>query len=163
MTVAWLLLTLTLAAVTLVVIRRFFGTGRIRRRIAFPLAVAERALADALGELTWERSPDVFVSPFEPVVERLASLSDAELYSLGKEAAEGRRRLLDAVRAWNAAAGNVKDPAALLPLLLTANEAARQLAAHIEGGRLEQARGLAGERVLVALVGKSAAWERWVQ
>jgi hypothetical protein len=160
---AWFLLSLSAAAAVLVVIRRFFDVGRVRRRIAFPLAVAERALEDALGELAAEgTAAGLFVSPFEAVVSHLARPSEAELCSLGGQAADGRRRLLEAVQAWNAGAGGEREAAALLPLLLSAHKAARELAAHVEGERLQEARASAEGRVLVALVGRSSPPPPWV-
>lgn len=150
----WFGVALLAAVVVLLVIRRYFGVRRTMRRVALPLAVCERALEDALGELALpDEDAELFVSPFEPIVERLARIPEAELYALGKPAVALGRRLAAVVAAWNAAAGRVEKRAALLPLVLEAHLVARELVTFLAADSLEGARSIARDRVLVALVG----------
>jgi hypothetical protein len=164
----WFGISLLAAALALVVIRRFFGARRTMRRMALSLAVCERALEDALGELVTAdpeepANDDLFVSPFEPVVLRLLAIPEADIAALGKPAAELRARLSSCIRAWNAAAGRTGKRASLLPLVLEAHHVARQLAPFVEESSLSAARSVAKDRVLVALVAAEAQGEAWLQ
>lgn len=151
------------ALVVLLVIRRFFGARRTMRRVALPLAICERAVEDALGELALpDEEEALFVSAFEPIVLRVASIPEAELCALGKPAAELGARLCACVAAWNAAAGRVERRAALLPLLLEAHHLARELVRFLAKDSLEVARAAARDRVLVALVAPPAPPTDWV-
>lgn len=164
----WFFLVALAAVVVLALIRRCYGPGRVRRRLAYPLAVIERALDDALSELLparrdaprlsgpWETLAEVWVNPFEPLTERLLKISEADLASLGHEASLEHRRLTDAIRAWNAAAGRVERPTSLLPIILTAHRAAGALCRHLEEDEIARARSEADARVLVSLVGARA-------
>lgn len=165
MALLWFVVSALGAGLVLVLIRRFFGARRTMRKMALSLAVCERALDDALGELSLTRAgaAEVFVSPFEPVVQRLARIPEAELCALGKPAAELGRRLCLCVSAWNAAAGRVEKRAALLPLLLEAHQVARELVPYLEEESLEGARSAVRDRVLVALVGPPEPSAVWLQ
>lgn len=164
MAYVWFGVSVLAAVLVLLVIRRFFGARRTMRRVALSLAVCERALEDALGELSLDERAEeaVFVSPFEPVVQRLAQIPDAELCALGKPAAELGRRLSACVSTWNAAAGRVEKRAALLPLLLEAHYVARELVTFLEEDSLDGARSAVRDRVLVALVAPSTPQTPWL-
>lgn len=169
MAVVWFGVSLAGAVLVLLVIRRFFGARRTMKRMALSLAVCERALEDALGELASTRpargsdGDDVFVSPFEPIVLRLSSIPHAELLALGKPAAELGRRLCACVQTWNAAAGRSEKRSSLLPLILEAHHVARELVAYIEEPSLSDARTAVRERVLVALVAPKDPEGAWLQ
>lgn len=167
----WFLSVVVAAGVVLEIIRWRFGPRRVRARLAYPLAVVERALEDALVELgparreapnpvPWRGLGEVWVSPFEPFTERLLQVPEADLLSLGGRASEEHRRLSQAIRAWNAAAGRAEKATSLLPIILAAHRAARALAAHLEAAELERARSEANARVLVSLVG-ARGLEMW--
>jgi hypothetical protein len=166
----WFSTVLMAAAAVLLLIRRVVGPRRLKTRIAYPLAVAERAVADALDELmAAHRARDddgeddaVFVNAFEPVVLRLAALHRAEVAALGREAALTHERLLLAIRTWNATAGQVERRESLLPTILLAHQAAQELSRHIEERQLSAARDEANHRVLHALVGPRDHGD-WVQ
>lgn len=165
MAVVWFGVSLLAAVLVLLVIRRFFGARRTMKRVALSLAVCERALEDALGELSLvgDDAAAVFVSPFEPVVERLARIPEADLCALGMPAAALGRRLSTCVSAWNAAAGRVETRAALLPLLLETHHLARELVACLEEESLRGARSAVRDRVLVALVAPRTPRSIWLQ
>lgn len=139
------------------------------KRVALSLAVCERALEDALGELALPRAAvgkgggEVFISPFEPIVLRLSSIPEAELAALGKPAALLGRRLCACVATWNAAAGRTQTRASLLPLILEAHHVARELVAYVEEPSLSDARSRVRERVLVALVAPDENEGAWLQ
>jgi hypothetical protein len=168
--VLWFSLVALVALLTASLIRRWLWPRRLRRRLLLPLAVAERCLADALGELCGrdveaQEAEEVFVSAFEPLVLRLARVSEADLVSLGSRAVENRRRLVGAIRAWNAAAGRTLRPAALLPTVLAAHQAARELSEQLDqleqGAELQQIRAEASERILFSLVAPVDPPEGW--
>lgn len=169
MALLWFVVSCVAAVSLLLVIRRFFGVRRTMKRMALSLAVCERALEDALGELVVlepaksSDDADVFVSPFEPVVLRLLSIPEAELLALGKPAVELRWRLSRCIQTWNAAAGRTEKRASLLPLVLEAHHVARELVAFVEHSSLSDARVLVKDRVLVALVAPRAESAAWLQ
>lgn len=166
MAYVWFGVSMLAAVLVLLFIRRCFGARRTMRRMALSLAVCERALEDALGELAEGGRPsegEVFVSPFEPVVLRLAQIPEAELMALGKPAAALGQRLCRCVSTWNAAAGRVEKRAALLPLLLEAHHVARELVSFLEEDSLHGARSAVRDRVLVALVGPPDPPAAWLQ
>lgn len=169
MALTWFLLVVTAAGVSLLTIRRFFGARRAMRRMALSLAVCERALEDALGELAVEapgkqrEAPgEVTVSSFDPAVMRLLSVPEAELYALGPRAVFARQRLVRCIQSWNAVAGRTERRSSLLPLALEAHHLARELLAEVEAGPLEDARARARGRVLFALVSPPEQRGPWV-
>ncbi len=165
----WFVVSMLAGGLVLLVIRRFFGTRRTMKRVALSLAVCERALEDALAELSLSEAAfagdagQVFVSPFEPVVQRLSRIPAAELCALGKPAAELGRRLAICVETWDAAAGRTQQRAALLPLMLEAHHLARELVRFVEEDSLLSARLEVKARVLVALVAPPDPREVWLQ
>lgn len=194
MAAVWLGSLLALSAVTLVFIRKRFGPRYVARQVAHPLALIERSLTDAIGELAaTETSDDVakalpfdaqvfqeggallpfpredvdcFVNPFEPACEKLARIPHGYIASLGPEAASAHLRLLAAMRAWNAAAGRPETPRALLPTVMAAHLAARELSRYVLPEELDQARRAADQRILFGLVAPAedaAASARFLQ
>ncbi|MFZ9886742.1 MAG: hypothetical protein ACO3JL_04490 [Myxococcota bacterium] len=169
MALVWFLLVLAAAGISLLTIRRFFGARRAMRRMSLSLAVCERALEDALGELatgsTGQRSTsqeEVTVSSFDPAAMRLLSIPESELYALGPRAVFARQRLARCIQSWNAVAGRTERRSALLPLALEAHHLARELLAEVEAGPLEDARARARDRVLFALVTPPEQRGPWV-
>jgi len=163
--VAWLWFSVVVlaAALALLYIRRSLWPRRLEKRLLYPLAVVERCLQDALGELcAGDEEDDLLVSPFEPIALSMARIPESDLVAFGPRAVENHRRLVAAIRAWNAAAGKTSRPAALLPTVLAAHQAARELSEQLPARALGPARDRAGERVLMALVGPAEPGEEWI-
>lgn len=134
----WFLVAACSALAALLFIRRSFLPRRIERRLLYPLAVVERVVKDALGDLVvGDGDEDLVVCPFEPEVERLALLRPLDLAVFGPRAALNHRRLCAAIEAWNAAAGQTSKPAVLLPIMLAAHQAARELSEQIPAEVIE--------------------------
>lgn len=164
MALFWFLVALSGALSATLLIRRFVWPRRVQRRLLYPFAVVERCVKDALGDLcTGDDEGALYVSPFEPEAERLARLPESELVAFGPRAVENHRRLVAAIRAWNAAAGETGRPGALLPTILAAHQAARELGEQLPASGLAPARNRAEERVLVALVGPAEGADEWLQ
>lgn len=195
MAAVWLGSLLALSAVTLVFIRKRFGPRYVARQVAHPLALIERSLTDAIGELAApdagsapstkalpfdaqvfqeggallpspREDVDCFVNPFEPACEKLARIPHGYIASLGPEAASAHLRLLAAMRAWNAAAGRAESPRALLPTVMAAHLAARELSRYVLPEELDLARRAADQRILFGLVAPAddaAASTRFLQ
>ncbi len=187
MAAVWLGSLLVLSGVTLLFIRKRFGPRYVARQVAHPLALIERSLTDAIGELAAESSDmaidgpralpfdnhvfqeggtllpspredvDCFVNPFEPACEQLARIPHGYIASLGAEAASAHLRLLAAMRTWNAAAGRAESPRALLPTVMAAHLAARDLSRFVMPEELDQARKAADQRILFGLVAPTDA------
>jgi hypothetical protein len=169
----WFGAVFVLGVITLGVIRLRFGPRHVRKKLAFPVAVAERTLADALQDLAdrgassedfrvlrvrddgflHDESGEVLVNPFDPLMERLARVSVADLASLGRDAAREHETLVEAVRTWNAAAGRIAPVEALLPTVLAGYHAARQLGGRL-GTEADDARSAAEHRMIFGLVGE---------
>jgi len=160
----WFFVVASGAVAALFFIRRSFLPRRIERRLLYPLAVVERCLKDALGELcSGDEDEPLFVCPFEPEVERLARLPAEDLAAFGPRAVANHKRLCAAIQTWNAAAGQASKPGALLPIILAAHQAARELSEQIPPEGIGPARDRAEGRVLIALVGPTEPQAGWSQ
>lgn len=153
-------------------VKRRAGASRTEKQIALPLAMIERACTDAVAELCkaavndrkaelnvdeLEDPPpiekaELYVSPFDPATSPVASLKPGDLRALGGDAKAQHKKLVAAMRQWNAAAGTKGPVDRLLPAILVAHEAAQKLAQKLQAHVLDLARRAAEQRVLISLV-----------
>lgn len=94
----------------------------------------------------------LFVNAFEQDALDLASISTAEIASMGKSAPQEYATLVRSIRSWNQHSGEEGSANALLPTILIADQAARNLSRLVEKKAWESAKRNAEERVLMSLI-----------